>query len=292
MKKCTARILAIIMTICLLQVPVFAEEGPALSASPILKHALSLLEEGNPFLARYGEITGDVTEAVMPQGIPYLWGGQVASHVFAMAPEYCLQQAWTSSPGGYYKEGTVYFYGFDCYGYAAWVWQQAYGRAMPSLNDIYADTAHHILDRPEDMPASFDQLSLLLQPGDVLVMDHPGRHVAFYIGTLRMYGYTEEDIPELKGHLDDPLVIHSTENAQVADRFDDLIKNGPHKYCIAQPSDGGVHVSLLCPNTDLFTNSVFQQKTTTRYIVLPDGTWLTPLSWSAVARFCFWRSPN
>ena len=90
----------------------------------------------------------------------------------------------------------------------------------------------------------------------------------------------------------DPLVIHSTENAQVADRFDDLIKNGPHKYCIAQPSDGGVHVSLLCPNTDLFTNSVFQQKTTTRYIVLPDGTWLTPLSWSAVARFCFWRSPN
>ena len=294
MKMFLFRCLTLILTLCLMQTAVLAENAYAsLTASPILKHALALLEEGNPFLTAYSAVTGDATEAIMPQGIPYLWGGRKASHVFAMAPEYCLQQAWTSSPGGYYREGTLYFYGFDCVGFVAWVYEQAFGKQMPSLDSMLSDTAHHILDRQADMPDSFDDLSPLLKPGDIIVMEHPGRHVAMYIGTLRMYGYTEDGLPEeLQGHLDDPLVIHCTENAQVADRFDDLIKNGLHKYCIAQPPDGGVCVSLMCPTTDIFTHSVTQQKATTRYLVLPDGTWLTPLNWSTVTRFCIWRAPQ
>ena len=52
------------------------ELGPGtLEASPLLDSALSLLEEGNFFTARYNEITGSDVQAVFPLGVPYLWGG-------------------------------------------------------------------------------------------------------------------------------------------------------------------------------------------------------------------------
>ena len=43
----------------------------SMNASPVLDAALSLLEEGNPFLIRYNIITGSAVQARMPYGVPY-----------------------------------------------------------------------------------------------------------------------------------------------------------------------------------------------------------------------------
>ena len=79
-------------------------ENGDLRSLPVLDAALSLLEEGNPFLWRYNVLTGSSVQPRMPYGVPYLYGGRAESHVFAMAPEYVLQQAWTDSPK-YYRTG-------------------------------------------------------------------------------------------------------------------------------------------------------------------------------------------
>ena len=258
---------------------------------PMLDHAFSLLEEGNPFLARYNRLTGGQIEARLPLGVPYLWGGRAESHVFAKEPDYVVQAAWQSSPA-YYRAGVKYLYGFDCTGFVAWAWQKAYGSELSPMDRMLAESECHVLDHRNVSIPPLEELHRLLRPGDVLIMEHPGKHIAIYIGTLRMYGYTEADLPALAGHLDDPLVIHSTVNAQISDRFAELIANGLPKYRVAQVTDGGVCVSLVCEEEAVMPDTVFQQNQTTRYAELPDGTWLTALMWEHVTRFCWYRSPE
>ena len=253
--------------------------------SPLLDAALSLLEEGNPFLWRYNALTNGRVEPRMPYGVPYLYGGQAASHVFAKAPEYTVQEAWLSSPI-YYRAGTVYLYGFDCAGYVKWVWSEAGLGELPPGRDMLNDglrSLYHSGGR--DMP-DFSSLSASLQPGDLLVTE---THMAIYLGTLRQFGYTEEEVPVLSPYLDYPLVIHSTVHAGVADHFDYLIQNGIQKYKLATVTDGGVGVSILGVPTECAPGHVFQQKQDTWYFDLPDHTWLTLLPWHAGQRYCWYR---
>ena len=253
--------------------------------SPILDAALSLLEEGNPFLERYNIVTGSGIQPKMPYGVPYLYGGQAESHVFAKAPEYVVQEAWINSPI-YYRAGTTYIYGFDCAGYVKWVWKQAGLGELPGgqemLNDGYRSVFHSV---SREMPP-FSELAQYLRPGDLLVTEN---HMAIFIGTLRQFGYTAKEAPSLAPWLDWPLVIHSTVHAGVADHFDYLIHNGLQKYKLATVTDGGVGVSLLGVPTEAVPGHVFQQKQDTWYFDLPDHTWLTVLPWQAGQRYCWYR---
>lgn len=257
----------------------------SMSASPVLDAALSLLEEGNPFLERYNIITGSAVQARMPYGVPYLYGGQTESHVFAKAPEYVVQEAWINSPI-YYRAGVTYIYGFDCAGYVKWVWKQAGLGALPGgqdmLNHGYRSFYH---SASREMPP-FSELARTLRPGDLLVTES---HIAIFLGTLRNFAYTAEDAPELAPWLDYPLVIHSTVHAGVADHFEYLIQNGLQKYKLATVTDGGVGVSLLGVPVELAPGHVFQQKQDTWYFDLPDHTWLTVLPWRAGQRYCWYR---
>ena len=257
----------------------------SLAKSPVLDAALSLLEEGNPFLERYNIITGSCIQARMPYGVPYLYGGQAESHVFAKAPEYVVQEAWINSPV-YYRAGVMYIYGFDCAGYVKWVWKEAGLGALPGgqdmLNDGYRSVFHSV---SREMPP-FPELVYSLRPGDLLVTES---HMAIFLGTLRQFGYTAKDAPSLAPWLDWPLVIHSTVHAGVADHFEYLIRNGLQKYKLATVTDGGVGVSLLGVPVEYAPGHVFQQKQDTWYFDLPDHTWLTVLPWQAGQRYCWYR---
>ena len=261
------------------------KENGGVQRSALLDAALSLLEEGNPFLERYNLITGSSIQPRMPYGVPYLYGGQAESHVFAKAPEYVVQEAWLNSPI-YYRAGTVYIYGFDCAGYVKWVWKEAGLGALPTgqemLNDGYRSVFHSV---SREMPPILE-LPSYLRPGDLLVTES---HMAIYLGTLRQFGYTAEEAPSLAPWLDWPLVIHSTVHAGVADHFDYLIQNGLQKYKLATVTDGGVDVSLLGVPIEYAPGHVFQQKQDTWYFDLPDHTWLTILPWKQGQRYCWYR---
>lgn len=290
MRRSVRRAAVIFLCLMLLSVPAVRAERK-LSAIPLLSHAFTLLEEGNPFIARYNSVTGADVRARMPLGVPYLWGGRTTSHVFAKEPDYVVQEAWSNSPA-YYRRGLKYIYGFDCYGYVAWVWKETFGYKMDTMDLMFADRNAHVMDSAGTPEADFTRLRTLLQPGDLLLVEHPGRHIAIYIGTLRMYGYTESEVPELADFLDDPLIINSTVNAQISDRFADLIANGLEKYRVATVTDGGVCVSLVCRDMSVVPYTVHQQNQDTRYFLLPDGTILPVFLWESVIRYCWYRTPD
>lgn len=260
-------------------------ERGGLSASPLWNAALSLLEEGNPFLLRYNALTGQSIQARMPYGVPYLYGGQAESHVFAKEPEYIVQEAWLNSPI-YYRAGVTYIYGFDCAGYVKWAWKQAGLGALPTAKEMLWDASHHVYHSVSHEMPPFSELAASLRPGDLLVTE---THMALFLGTLRQFGYSEEEAPQLAQYLDWPLVIHSTVHAGVADHFDYLIHNGLQKYKLATVTDGGVGVSILGVPVELAPGHVFQQKQDTWFFPLPDGTWLTVLPWKPGQSYCWYR---
>ena len=267
-----------------------AEGNPQeIRSCAMLNHAFTLLEEGNPFTERYTLITGENIQARLPKGVPYFWGGRAESHLFAKEPDYIVQAAWQSSPA-YYRAGTNYIYGFDCVGFVSWVWHKSFGTEMPKTGDLYKDRLHQFRNKQNGEGPLWENCTAGLIPGDILLMDHPnGRHIAIYAGTLRMYGYTAEEVPELADALDEPLMIHCTTNAQVSDRFADLIANGLPKYKCATVTDGGVCVSLLVKDGKQAPGLVHQQNQDTRYYMLPDGTWLTVLGCDDVTDYCWYR---
>ena len=122
MRQTMRHAVALSLCLILLLVPAVQAEQK-LTAVPILNHAFTLLEEGNPFIDRYNRITGMEVQARMSLGMPYLWGGRLESYVFAKEPEYFVYAAWASSPA-YYQKGLYYLYGFDCYGFVAWAWER------------------------------------------------------------------------------------------------------------------------------------------------------------------------
>ena len=287
-KKWVSLLLAFVFTMIALGAA--AEEKPVLIQScEMLKNAFTVLEEGNPFVERYNRITGENVKARMAQGAPYFWGAQ-EDHLFAKEPEYVVVPAWQDSPA-YYKTGVLYMYGFDCVGFVKWAWKETYGQDMPARASLFKDTANQIRNTETGEGPLWDGCLENLIPGDLLLLEHTGggHHIAIYMGTLRMYGYTAEEVPELADRLDVPLVIHCTTNAQVSDRFADLIAHGLPKYHCATVTDGGVCVSLLVNDPENAPGFVHQQNQDTRYYTLPDGTWLTVEDCGELDGYCWYR---
>ena len=269
-----------------------AEEEPVrIKKNAVLNHAFTVLEKGNPFVKRYNRITGKKIRARMAQGAPYFWGAQ-EDHLFAKEPEYVVVPAWSNSPA-YYRKGVKYIYGFDCVGFVKWVWKETYGQEMPARADMLEDRAHQIRNSSDGASPLWDGAAETLVPGDLLLVEHgpSSHHMAIYIGTLRMYGYTAEEVPALADKLDTPLVIHCTTNAQISNRFAELIAHGLPKYHCATVTDGGVCVSLIVPDCRRVPGHVFQQNQDTYYYPLPDGTWLTVLSCHNITEYCWYRPP-
>ena len=255
--------------------------------SPYLDAAFSLLEEGNPFTARYNLLTGADVKPLFPYGVPYFIGGSKYETLAYHIPEYTVYASWQNSL--YYRNGVNYLYGFDCSGFTKWVWSECGRGSHGSISDFLLRSEQEALfcsGGSKPMP-DWTELPRVLKPGALLAMTHPGYHIAMYIGTLRQFGYTEKQAPELKKYLDYPLVIHSSVNASIASRFSQLLRNGPSRYRGVTVTDGGVCVSIIGMMKKDVPHTTFQQIQTTGWFYLPDGTWLTVLDCGSISQYAW-----
>ncbi len=289
MKK-SALVLSLLLFLTLL-FPARAE----VQKSPFLDAALSALEKDNLFLLRYNELTGSHIDALFELGIPYLFGGTEEGGVFNKYPNYWKRLCWQDSE--FFREGQVYVNGFDCVGFTRWVYHQCHLPAHPPLGDMilnYSDFKNnHIFTHREgqQMPP-FEQMKDTLQVGDLFAMKHPYstyRHIMMYIGTLRDFGFTPEETPELAPYLDYPLVAHCGTHPQYGERFQRFIDTHPEDFGNCLTTDGGVQVSILGVPLESAPYHIHVQNTDFAYFILSDGSWMTALDVFNLSSYCWFR---
>lgn len=303
MKRLTALILAVLT---LYTMPAFAEaaqpETTLVQRSDLLDAAFSMLEEGNPFLTAYNEITGADVEAVFAYGLPYFFGGKHdqnmkdgTSLVFSRTPLYAKRQCWETTH--FYRKNAYYLYGLDCSGYTQWIYSEVgwpehdkldaminqYGK-YGSKNHVYSHR------KGKEMPP-YEELAATLQVGDLLVGKDGARHIMMFIGTLREYGFTAETAPELADYLDYTLVIHSGPHPDYGTRmqaFLDEHADDPYYDGVLIP-DGGVGVSIIgVPMEDAPHHGVDSEKEYA-WFELPGGSKITIWNLPNCTSFCWFR---
>lgn len=224
--------------------------GGTVERNPLLDQAFAWVEAGNPFQARYNLLTGAETESLFPLGVPYFWGGRSYRTMIERLPEYTTREAWQSSPV-FYQEGTTYLYGFDCIGFVKAAYAQAgtplAGTLVGRRAREYCDAGAHIYcDDVHPLPEDWREAARTMRVGDIMIIHHPGTHAMMYMGTLRDYGYTAEQLPALADYLDYPLMLQAGANPSSYLRFCSLIEaTGDARTASASPSDGGVGVCIL-----------------------------------------------
>ena len=224
----------------------------AVEQNPYLDIAFTCLEEGNPILERYEEQTGVEIELEMSCGVPYFFGGQD----YRKFKQICK----ITQISKYGNVGDKYIYGFDCTGYIRWIQDKIGDVRCPGLSDMIVKRSAYKKYRLENLlfegakykPSYYDkdglttstapEIAKQLQVGDLLVGKHSGRHILMYIGTLRDYGYSEGDAPELDNYLDYPLMINCGNDPNYKERTAAYLEeNG----LTAKPSNGGVTISIV-----------------------------------------------
>jgi hypothetical protein len=221
---------------------IFALASGGASASALVERGLelnaafSMLEEGNPFLARYNEITGANIQARYPLGLPYMFGGKDADKL--MSPWYATETTKN------FVKGQKYIYGFDCSGFTSWINFEAGKPQHDSLEQMITNRGLYRGNRLDVKDRPFDTLYQALEVGDFLVASAGagGRHIMMYIGTLADFGYTAADAPELKDYLTYPLVVHCGLCPPYGERYQAYIDaNGLG----CRTTDGGVAVAIV-----------------------------------------------
>ncbi len=290
-----AAVLLTVLTLTASAGTVRAEWAP----SELTEAAFELLEEGNPFVKRYEELSGKKIETVFPQGVPYFFGGQSGAKgngwLYLSYPDYTVHLCTKGS--GYYREGKLYLYGLDCGGFTRYVYRACGKAEHPALSDMlfkYDLLPHHLYDfRKGSQAPAYDQLKDTLQAGDLLVVRHDRtrrRHIMMYIGTLRDFGYTAEEEPSLEAWLDCPLVVHCGQNPFSGERFRKLIDGNPDKYGKCTTTDGGTAVAILGPKAEDAPEHGSAQGTEYAWFTMNDGGYpLTVVDMSDVTYSCWYR---
>ena len=228
-------------------------EGAAtgrIQANPALTQAFSMLEPGNAIALRYAALTGQKVEPLFYAGVPYFWGGKDEKILLERWPEYATRKQWQGTHD-FYQKDSVYVYGLDCVGFVKILYDRAGAPLEASLDELgqkkRCQAGEHLYcSAANPFPEDWREAAQTMQPGDLLALHHPGRHVMMFIGTLRDYGYTEENLPGLKDWLDHPLMIHCGENPLAYQRFDCLVsRSEDKKVSNALGSDGGVSLCIL-----------------------------------------------
>ena len=224
--------------------------GGRIGRSALLDQGLAMTEEGNPFQARYNLLTGARVKSTFPLGIPYFWGGRNYRAITERLPAYTTREAWQSSPV-FYQQGTVYLYGFDCVGLVKGVYSLAGMPVEGTLSGRRAEEycragAHIYCDNAHPLPEDWAEAARGMKVGDIMMIHHPGTHAMMYMGTLRDYGYTAEQLPALADFLDYPLMLQAGANPYSYLRFQSLIASSADpRISEASPPDGSVCVCIL-----------------------------------------------
>ena len=199
--------------------------------SRIYETSLSMLEEGSLFVERYDDTADSLMEVSLPLGVPYYYAGG--------SEEKFLHRFIPSTTTNYYVESHMYLCGLDCVGMSRLVYEKCGLERHPSISDIlFRGVGHSAL--AENDPSRW---YMLLQPGDLVCVKHGTFHVMMYLGTMRMFGWTEASAGEAAALLDEPLVIHCGGNPFYYDRYKIYIQE--MHYRNTMPPDGGVTVSVI-----------------------------------------------
>lgn len=267
-----------------------------LEASPFIEAAFGMLEETNPFIPRYEQITGGKVEVLFPLGVPYMFAGKAGEIFWAFYPEYRAVAATQSSD--YFRKESFYICGLDCSGFTNYINRKCKRQPHEPLNTMMLNWEHrkfhHLYNQtPEQAPPPYNELKDTLVPGDFLLIHHTGakyRHIMMYIGTLRDFGYTAESEPELSEYLDYPLVIHCGNSPVYGARFQQFIDSHPEQYGRCITTDGGVQISIVGVPPELAPVHEHVQLTDYDYFVMNDGGYvLTVISMEDLGSFCWYR---
>ena len=302
LKKLIALLLAM-MTLSSLCAFAEGEDDGLVKQDPLLDAAFSMLEEGNPILEAYNEITGAGVEPVFEYGLPYFFGGTYDYKIkgeqllFSKAPEYAKRACWEQTK--FYDKNKVYLYGLDCSGFTRWVYNEAgwpkHDKLSAMINQFGKyEKKNHVYSHRKGMEMPpYEELAETLELGDLLVVKpkEGGRHVMMYIGTLRDYGFTAETAPELEDYLDYTLVIHSGPNPMHGPRMQQYLAehaDDPYYDNVNIPN-GGVCVSLIGVRPEDAPYQV-EDSNTMYYFFDLDGYQLT-LWWEldTATSFCWFR---
>ena len=197
----------------------------------IYEASLSMLEEGSLFVERYDDTADSLMEVSLPLGVPYYYAGG--------SEEKFLHRFFPSTTTHYYQDTHMYLCGLDCVGMTRLVYEKAGLERHPSISDVlFRGIGHSALT--ENDPSRW---YMLLQPGDLICVKHGTFHVMMYLGTMRMFGWTEASAGEAASLLDEPLVIHCGGNPFYYDRYREYIRE--KQYRNTYPPDGGVTVSVI-----------------------------------------------
>ena len=297
-KKAAARAAAALLAVLALFAAASGRGLAETEPSDLIEAAFELLEEGNPFTARYEQLTGKKIEPLFRWGVPYYYGGLTGArgsgYFYLNYPDYHVHVCENGS--SWFQVGKRYFYGLDCAGFTRHVLKACGKTAHPGLSDMLAGWfSFHVYDSREGHEAPpWDRLKDTLQVGDLLVIRHGGgsggRHIMMYIGTLTDFGYTAEEEPGLAPWLEYPLVIHCGLSPLYGERFQKLIDEYPEKYGNCTTTDGGVAVSLLGPEPEDAPEHGHVQNTDYDWFVMNDGGYqLTVVSLSDVKEYCWYR---
>ena len=197
----------------------------------IYENSLSMLEADSPFIARYDETAESLMTASLPLGVPYYYAGGNEDKF--------LHRYFPRTTTNYYQDTHMYLCGLDCVGMTRLVYENSRLERHPSIVDIlHRGIAHSALKK-----TATSRWRMLLQPGDLVAVRHGTYHVMMYLGTMRMFGWTEADAGEAAGLLDEPLFIHCGGNPFYYERYQKYIRD--MKYRNTMPPDGGVTVSVV-----------------------------------------------
>ena len=204
--------------------------------SELLDIALSALPENHWMLKLYQEASGSLTGAQWPEtGVPYYFGGH--------SEEKVLHRFFPLQESRYYKSSKLYLCGFDCGSFLHWVEEKTENLPHEDLSEILKKRAGSFPLTGMDLK----EWNHALLPGDLLIFNHGTYHIGLVLGTLRMYGVSEQSAPELADWLDVPVMIHCGEDPFCYDRFRAYIE-GQNWRMDTSPPDGGVTVSMLVPS--------------------------------------------
>ena len=217
-----------------------------IEAQKFLNVALTMMDESNPILLAYNENCGGNVTARFQYGCPYLFGGSNESSL--LRPRYASQES------HYYSTSKLYLGGFDCIGFARWVHNQVGMKKLPAISETRSADKENLVD-VSDLPSS--QWAQSMKVGDCINLAGAsgGYHVMIYIGTLRDFGFTAEQVgEELAPYLDNPLTIHCGMNNYHTAWYTQYLKD--EGLTSVTPPDGGVTISILgipyedVPNTE------------------------------------------
>ncbi len=206
--------------------------------SVFLDAALPFLEEDNPFLKRYNELTGRELKAKYPLGCPYFWGGRIVSSI--------LRPASPGSSSDYYRKDRKYLYGLDCVGFTRAVFRRAGYEDHPQISELLNRSLHTDKLIRGVTNASGEERAARLKIGDLAAIRHMsgGFHIAMYCGTLSDFGYDAGSVPEeLVPYLDYPLLIHCTGSSDYHERYRKYLEE--NNMDGVNPPFGGVIVTIL-----------------------------------------------